>query len=118
MTVAFFMNAFALGLSCVMLLGWYPEFSAAGETTLPRFIICNQLGIPVSIGFITFLCFCASFPRCYHRLRVRFPFEHLKVLSGIRQPVFRRAVVSCFSMVISMGVSMVGLSKIIKYGYG
>lgn len=119
MTVAFFMNAFALGLSCVMLLGWYPEFSAAGETTLPSLYICNQLGIPVLYWFYNIsllLCFISTGVTTVYGFVSRF--EHLKVLSGIRQPVFRRAVVSCFSMVISMGVSMVGLSKIIKYGYG
>ena len=34
------------------------------------------------------------------------------------KPTLRRAVVSCLSMVMSMGVSLVGLDKIIKYGYG
>lgn len=119
MTVAFLMNAFALGLSCIMLLGWYPEFSAAGETTLPSLYICNQLGMPVLYWFYNIsllLCFISTGVTTVYGFVSRF--EHLKVLSGIHQPVFRRAVVSCFSMMISMGVSTVGLSKIIKYGYG
>lgn len=119
MTISFVMNAIALAMSCIMLLGWYQEFTAAGETTLPSLYICNQIGIPALYWFYNvalLFCFISTGVTTVYGFVSRF--EHLKALSGIRKPVARRAVVSCFCMIISMGVSMVGLDKIIKYGYG
>ncbi|OJT71672.1 hypothetical protein BM530_22005, partial [Clostridioides difficile] len=35
MIISFVMNAIALGLAVTMLMGWYREIIAAGQTTLP-----------------------------------------------------------------------------------
>ena len=119
MTIAFVMNAIALALSCVMLLGWYAEFTAAGETTLPSWYICNQLGVPGLYwvyNITLLLCFISTGVTTVYGFVSRF--EGSKIFSRIQKPTLRRAVVSCLSMVMSMGVSLVGLDKIIKYGYG
>lgn len=119
MAIAFVMNAIALAMSCVMLLGWYTEFTAAGESTLPSLYICNQLGVSYLSWFYNLsllLCFISTGVTTVYGFVSRF--EDVKIVAGIRNPVARRAVISAFSMVISMGVSMLGLDRIIKYGYG
>lgn len=119
MTIAFIMNAAALALSCVMLLGWYADFTAAGETTLPSLYICNRLGVSYLTVFYNIsllLCFISTGITTVYGFVSRF--EDVKIVSGIKNPIARRAAISCFSMAISMGVSLVGLDKIIKYGYG
>jgi len=45
-------------------------------------------------------------------------FENVNVLKFIPNITGRRAVISFITMSISMGVSMIGLSNIIKYAYG
>ncbi|HBD63335.1 MAG TPA: hypothetical protein DC038_02750, partial [Clostridiales bacterium] len=45
-------------------------------------------------------------------------FEKTKILSTIKKVIVRRIIVACFIMAISMGISMVGLDSIVKYGYG
>ena len=39
-------------------------------------------------------------------------------MEKIKKPIIRRILTSSFCMIISMSVSMIGLSRIIKYGYG
>ena len=119
MTIAFVMNAIALVLSCIMLIGWYADFTAAGETTLPAWYICSQLGIPGLYwvyNITLLLCFISTGVTTVYGFVSRF--EGSKIFSRIQKPTLRRAVVSSLSMVMSMGVSLVGLDKIIKYGYG
>ena len=45
-------------------------------------------------------------------------FEKLPVFRGIQSAPVRSAIVSAFIIILSMSISMVGLSNIIKYGYG
>ena len=45
-------------------------------------------------------------------------FEKLPVFRGIKSAPVRSAIVSAFIIILSMSISMVGLSNIIKYGYG
>ena len=45
-------------------------------------------------------------------------FEKLPVFSGIQSAPVRSAIVSAFIIVLSMTISMAGLTNIIKYGYG
>ncbi len=116
---AFVMNSIALVLSVVMLLGWYADFTAAGQSTLPSLFICKALGKPYLYWFYNlslFLCFISTGVTTVFGFVSRF--ESIKILSRIKNITARRAVISCFIMVLSMAVSMVGLDRIIKYGYG
>ena len=45
-------------------------------------------------------------------------FANMKALSGIKSEKGRNALLSAIIMIISMGVSLMGLTNIIKYGYG
>lgn len=119
MMIAFFINSIALVLSVVMLLGWYAEFTQAGEATLPSLYITKQLGktyVFWAYNICLFLCFISTGVTTIYGFVEKF--EKAKILSGINKVIVRRIIVSCFIMFLSMGISMVGLDKIIKYGYG
>ena len=45
-------------------------------------------------------------------------FENVRVLKNVENPVRKRIIVSAFIIVVSMTISMAGLTNIIKYGYG
>lgn len=45
-------------------------------------------------------------------------FEKLPMFRGISSAPIRSAIVSAFIIVVSMTISLAGLSNIIKYGYG
>jgi len=45
-------------------------------------------------------------------------FENHKVFKKIKSQRVRSAVVSAFIIILSMTISLVGLTNIIKYGYG
>jgi len=119
MLISFVINSFALVLSVIMLLGWYGEFKAAGESTLPSLYVTTQLGKPYvfwAYNISLFLCFISTGVTTIYGFVERF--EKIKILSGISKVIVRRIIVSGFIMFLSMGISMVGLDKIIKYGYG
>lgn len=44
--------------------------------------------------------------------------ENVKFLQKVENVPVRRALVSAFIMVVSMGISFVGLTNVVKYGYG
>jgi uncharacterized membrane protein YkvI len=119
MMIAFVINSIALVLSVIMLLGWYAEYKAAGEATLPSLFITKQLGKPYvywAYNISLFLCFISTGVTTIYGFVEKF--EKMKVLSGIKKVIVRRIIVSSFIMSLSMGISMAGLDKIIKYGYG
>lgn len=119
MLISFVINSFALVLSVIMLLGWYAEFTQAGETTLPTLYITQQLGktyVFWAYNICLFLCFISTGVTTIFGFVSKF--EKAKVLSKINKVIVRRIIVSSFIMVLSMGISMVGLDSIIKYGYG
>ena len=45
-------------------------------------------------------------------------FENVPVLANIENPVKKRMIISAFIIIVSMTISLVGLTNIIKYGYG
>ena len=45
-------------------------------------------------------------------------FENVKFLQKVENVPVRRALVSAFIMIVSMGISFVGLTNVVKYGYG
>lgn len=119
MLISFVINSFALVLSVVMLLLWYTDFTQAGETTLPTLFIAGQLNkayIFWAYNICLFLCFISTGVTTIYGFVTKF--EKAKTLSSINNVVIRRIIVSAFIMFISMGISMVGLDRIIKYGYG
>ncbi len=119
MMIAFVINSIALVLSVVMLLGWYAEFTQAGEATLPSLFISKQLGksyVFWAYNICLFLCFISTGVTTIFGFVEKF--EKTKILSGINKVIYRRVIVSFFIMFLSMGISMVGLDRIIKYGYG
>ncbi|WP_051532641.1 hypothetical protein [Fusobacterium perfoetens] len=119
MTIAFIMNSIALVMSVIMLLGWAPEFIRDNQTTLPSLYICKQLNINILYWFYNIallLCLISTGVTTIYGFVSRF--STLKVMEKIEKPIARRMVSSILCMGISMSVSMVGLSKIIKYGYG
>jgi len=120
MITAFVMNSIALVMSVIMLIGWYAEFSQIESAkNLPSLYICEQLGTGTLYWFYNIallLCFISTGVTTIYGFVSRF--SSIKVMEKIERPIIRRIIASCFCMVISMGVSMVGLSKIVKYGYG
>lgn len=119
MSISFVLNAAALALSCIMLLGWYADFTAAGATEIPTLYICQQLGVDSLYWFYNialFLCFVSTGVTTVFGVVARF--ENVRPLMKINKPIARRIIVSACVMVLSMAVSMVGLSNIIQYGYG
>lgn len=119
MSISFVLNAAALALSCIMLLGWYADFTAAGATEIPTLYICQQLGVNSLYWFYNialFLCFVSTGVTTVFGVVARF--ENVRPLMKINKPIVRRVIVSACVMILSMAVSMVGLSNIIQYGYG
>ncbi|WP_313341793.1 hypothetical protein [Sedimentibacter sp.] len=119
MMVSFVINSIALILSIIMLLVWYAEFTQAGETTLPILYIAGQLGrsyVFWAYNICLFLCFISTGVTTIYGFVEKF--EKAKALSKINKVIIRRIIVSFFIMFMSMGISMAGLDKIIKYGYG
>lgn len=114
--IGFIMNALALGLSCLMLLGWYSDYSVTG-TELPTLYICNQLGYPFLYYCYTislFLCFISTGVSCIFGLVPRF--ENTKILQKF-DVNRRRMIISLSGLILSTLVSMAGLTNIIKYAY-
>ena len=119
MIIAFVMNSIALVMSVIMLLGWAPEFIKAGQTTLPALYICKELNIDILYWFYNialFLCLISTGVTTIYGFVSRF--SNIKVMEKIKKPIIRRMASSLICMVVSMSVSMIGLSKIVKYGYG
>ena len=119
MSISFVLNAAALALSGIMLLGWYADFTVAGATQIPTLYICQQLGVDSLYWFYNialFLCFVSTGVTTVFGVVARF--ENVRPLMKINKPIVRRIIVSACVMILSMAVSMVGLSNIIQYGYG
>lgn len=120
MIIAFIMNCIALVMSIIMLIGWYGEFSVVDSArTLPSWYICQQLGTSSLYWFYNIallLCFISTGVTTIYGFVSRF--SNIKVMEKIEKPIVRRIIASSCCMLISMSVSMIGLSKIVKYGYG
>ena len=120
MWISFVMNAVALVLSVFMLLCWENVYTGVeGGTTIPTLTVCNTMGIQgltVIYGICLLLCLISTGVTTIFGFVARF--ERLPVFRGIKSAPVRSAIVSAFIIILSMSISMVGLSNIIKYGYG
>lgn len=120
MWISFALNAAALTLSVIMLMKWQPVFtSVENGTTIPTLTSINAMGITsLNIIYSIALLMCLVSTGVTTVFGFVGRFEKLKVLQGIKNQSVRSAIVSAFIMIISMSVALLGLSNIIKYGYG
>ncbi|MFK4785160.1 hypothetical protein [Fusobacterium sp. MFO224] len=119
MIIAFIMNCIALIMAVLMLLAWAPEFIAAGQTTLPVLYVCKNLNITYLYWFYNialFVCLISTGVSILYGFVSKF--STTKIMDKIEKPIIRRIVSSCLCMGVSISISMLGLSKIVKYGYG
>lgn len=120
MWISFVMNAVALVLSIFMLLSWQSVYtSVEGGTTIPTLTACGEMQMPwltVVYGVCLLLCLISTGVTTTFGFVARF--EKLPIFRGISSAPVRSAIVSAFIIVLSMTISLVGLSNIIKYGYG
>lgn len=119
MFISFLMNAIALALAVTMLMGWYKEFSAAGQLTLPTLYVATQTGNPLIAGAYKvslFLCLISTGVTTIFGLVNRF--EDSKKLMFIKAQRARRAFIAIVIMAVCMVISLTGLTNIVKYGYG
>lgn len=120
MWIAFALSSLVLCLSVVMLLGWSDVYSAMeGGSIIPTLTIAKQLGNPILIWayyICLFMCFVSTAVAAIFGVVGRF--SEMKAFSRMKNEKVRYAVLSSIVMIISMGVSLAGLTNIIKYGYG
>jgi len=120
MWLSFGMNAVALVLSIFMLLSWQGFYtSVEGGTVIPTLTVCREMGmgwLTVVYGVCLLLCLISTGVTTTFGFVARF--EKLPLFRKITFAPARSAVVAAFIIVLSMTISLVGLSNIIKYGYG
>lgn len=119
MTISFFMNSIALTMSVIMLIGWNYDYTSAGSTTLPTLYICKSLNITSLYFFYNIallLCFISTGVTIIYGFTSKF--ASMKFLNKIENIFVRRIISSSICMIVSMSISSIGLTKIIKYGYG
>ncbi len=111
--INFIINTSMLGLSALMLLAWMPHLN--GET-LPILFIATSTGhgwLRYLYSIILFMAFVSTGIGCIFGFVTRF---ENKVLTNM-DITGRRAIISLVSMIVSMGVSMLGLTVIVSKGY-
>ena len=117
MWMSFAMNATALTMAVCMLLGWTGIF---GKTPLPTLMSLKAMGMPwltLLYSVSLMLCLISTGVTTVFGFTARFSeMDCLKKITG--SSVKRSALVTLFIICLSMTVSMVGLTNIIKYGYG
>ena len=114
MWISFVMNAVALVLSVLMLISWKGVY---GETTLPTFTSLNAMNANWMVARLPSIETKLVLGVTYLSSLVA-RFENIRVLKNVENPVKKRIIVSAFIIVVSMTISMAGLTNIIKYGYG
>lgn len=120
MWISFIMNSVALVLSVFMLMSWKGYYSSVeGGSTIPTLTVCTEMGmkwLTVIYGICLLLCLISTGVTTTFGFVARF--ENHKVFKKIKSQRVRSAVVSAFIIILSMTISLVGLTNIIKYGYG
>lgn len=120
MWISFVMNSVALVLSVFMLMSWKGYYSSVeGGSTIPTLTVCTEMGmkwLTVIYGICLLLCLISTGVTTTFGFVARF--ENHKVFRKIKSQRVRSAVVSAFIIILSMTISLVGLTNIIKYGYG
>ncbi len=117
MWISFAINAIALTLAVCMLLGWAPLY---GKSHLPTLTSGRAMDMPwmtIVYSVFLFLCLVSTGVTTVFGFTARFS-ESRMVKGFSKNEVIRSAIVSFFIICLSMTVSLVGLTNIIKYGYG
>lgn len=117
MWISFAMNAVALTLAVVMLLGWSGFYD---KSTLPTLTSSQAMGLPwLTIVYSAFLMLCLISTGVTTVFGFTARFSEINILKKISsRSVIRAAMVTAFIIIASMTVSIAGLTNIIKYGYG
>lgn len=119
--LGFLMNALALIFAALLLFAWSADIDLA-KLTLPNVTICNLTGhawLYWCYATALFLAFISTGVTCIFGLVVRLENSFGLHSSGILHNItVRRGMISLFIMVISMGLSLIGLTPLIRYGYG
>ncbi|GAA0081513.1 MULTISPECIES: YkvI family membrane protein [Clostridium] len=114
MTLGIILNGVMITLSCIMLLAWMP---GAQKETIPILYICKRFNsgfLLFSYSVVLFLAFVSTGIGCVFGAVARF--EHVfKKPENIKK---RRGLISLVCMVLSMAISLFGLTKIVVVGYG
>ncbi|MDU6336111.1 hypothetical protein FDG04_08665 [Clostridium sporogenes] len=114
MTLGIILNGVMITLSCIMLLAWMP---GAQKETIPILYICKRFDsgfLLFSYSVVLFLAFVSTGIGCVFGAVARF--EHVfKKPENIKK---RRGLISLVCMVLSMAISLFGLTKIVVVGYG
>ncbi len=120
MWISFVMNAVALVLSIMMLMIWRDTYTVVdGGTTIPTLTVCNAMGVnwlTAIYGVCLLLCLISTGVTTIFGFTARF--EKHQIFSRIQSATVRSTIVSTFIIIVSMTISMAGLTNIIKYGYG
>ena len=120
MWISFVMNAVALTLSILMLMGWESVYtSVSGGTTIPTLTSCTTMGatwLTVVYGCCLLLCLISTGVTITFGFVSRF--ENANFYKNISSATTKNAISSIFIIALSMTISLVGLTNIIKYGYG
>ena len=120
MWISFVMNSVALVLSIFMLISWQGMYtSVEGGTVIPTLTVCKEMGmgwLTVVYGVCLLLCLISTGVTTTFGFVARF--EKLPMFRKISYAPARSAVVAAFIIILSMTISLAGLSNIIKYGYG
>lgn len=113
--IGFVMNASMTALVSVFLLAWYPAVSGQ---TLPILTVLNKIGNGLLIALYSVslaLAFITTALGAVFGTVARFE-PVLKKWSVVQ--IVKRISISVSFMVIAMGISLVGLDKIVRIGYG
>ncbi|APQ99248.1 putative membrane protein [Clostridium botulinum] len=114
MLLGIILNGVMITLSCIMLLAWMP---GAQKETIPILYICKRFNsgfLLFSYSVVLFLVFVSTGIGCVFGAVARF--EHaFKKPENIKK---RRGLISLVCMVLSMAISLFGLTKIVVIGYG
>ena len=120
MAISFVMNTVALVLSVFMLLAWQGYYTSVdGGTAIPTLTSCREMGmswLTVIYGICLLLCLISTGVTTTYGFVARF--EKLPVFRSIKSAPARSAIVSAFIIILSMTISLAGLTNLIKYGYG
>lgn len=120
MWISFAMNAVALCLSVMMLMSWQGYYTTVeGGTSIPTLTSCVAMGAPwltVAYGICLVMCLVSTGVTITYGFVSRF--ENAPFYKKIESHTTRNAISSVSIIAISMGISLLGLTNIIKYGYG
>lgn len=120
MFASFFMNTFGLGMAVFMLLCWESTFTKTPNgSTLPTLTVLQTMKVNwllVVYGVILLLCLVSSAITLTFAFVDRF--ENSKVVDKVPTLFSKRCVLSAFIIILSVVISLGGLTNIIKYGYG